>query len=161
MRKPAKTVLKIDLPWQGFCKYPHMLPEDFTLPDHEYELTAIRSSGPGGQHVNKVSTAILLRFDIAASSLPQEAKDRLLRFSDHRITESGIVLIKADEHRSQKKNREEAVERLHDLIRQATKKKKKRTPTKVPKGAKETRLRQKAQRSATKKARGNVTPEQE
>lgn len=126
------------------------------IPASEYEMSAIRSSGPGGQHVNKVATAILLRFDIHNSSLPPYIKEKLAAHKDKRITAGGMILIKADQNRSQKKNRDAAVARLHALIQKAIKRKKKRRKTKVPKGAIEARLKQKSKRSKTKKMRKKV-----
>ncbi len=126
------------------------------IPASEYEMSAIRSSGPGGQHVNKVATAILLRFDIHNSSLPPYIKEKLAAHKDKRITAGGMILIKADQNRSQKKNRDAAVARLHALIQKAIKRKKKRRKTKVPKGAIEARLKQKSKRSETKKMRKKV-----
>lgn len=131
-------------------------PPHIEIPASEYEMSAIRSSGPGGQHVNKVATAILLRFDIHNSSLPPYFKEKLAAHKDKRITAGGMILIKADQNRSQKKNRDAAVARLHALIQKAIKRKKKRRKTKVPKGAIEARLKQKLRRSKTKKMRKKV-----
>jgi ribosome-associated protein len=117
---------------------------------------AVRAQGSGGQNVNKVATAVHLRFDIRASSLPEAVKARLLRLSDRRITKEGIVVIKAQDHRSQGRNREEALERLAGLIRQATIVPRKRKPTRPGKAARRRRLDAKIRRGRIKTLRGKV-----
>ena len=126
------------------------LSRNVSIPDHELEITAIRAQGAGGQHVNKASTAIHLRFDIRASSLPEYYKESLLAASHHLITSEGVIVIKAQEYRSQEMNREAAV------IKELTAVQKSRRATRPTRASKERRLSSKAQKSTVKSLRGKV-----
>ncbi|MBE0626226.1 MAG: aminoacyl-tRNA hydrolase [Burkholderiales bacterium] len=127
-----------------------------SIPAREIEISAIRAQGAGGQNVNKVSSAIHLRFDIAASSLPDVFKLRLLGVRDQRITKDGVVVIKAQQHRSQEMNREEALQRLQELIRSVAVPRKKRKPTRPTRSSQRKRLDSKTRRGAVKLMRGKV-----
>ncbi|MDF1880892.1 aminoacyl-tRNA hydrolase [Sulfurimonas sp. MAG313] len=130
-----------------------------TLEESEIELSAIRAQGSGGQKVNKVSAAIHLRFDIENSSLPEFYKERLLNLKDKRITKEGVIVIKAQQHRSQEQNRDEAMQRLALLIKSVNLVQKKRVVTKPTKGSVKRRLTSKKKHAQKKILRGKVTIE--
>lgn len=123
------------------------------IPDSEIDIHAMRSQGAGGQNVNKVSSAIHLQFDIAASSLPPLYKEELMKLRDNRISEDGVITIKAQQHRSQEQNREDALARLCELIQGVAIPRKKRRATKPTKGSKQRRLESKTKRGKLKTLR--------
>ncbi|KGB02605.1 alternative ribosome rescue aminoacyl-tRNA hydrolase ArfB [Leclercia pneumoniae] len=138
-----------------------VISRNVSLADSEVEITAIRAQGAGGQHVNKASTAIHLRFDIRASSLPEYYKERLLAASHHLLTSDGMIVIKAQEYRSQELNREAALSRLVTVIQELTTEQKSRRATRPTRASKERRLSAKSQKSTVKSLRGKIRRPQE
>ncbi|EYC50822.1 peptide chain release factor I [Hylemonella gracilis str. Niagara R] len=128
-----------------------------SIPEHEVEFSAVRAQGPGGQNVNKVSSAVHLRFDIRASTLPARVKDRLLAWPDQRVSKDGVVVIKAQSARTQEQNKAEAWARLAELVALASHIPRPRRATKPTQGAKLRRLRGKAVRAEVKAGRGKVS----
>ncbi len=127
-----------------------------SIPDTDIEITAMRSQGPGGQNVNKVSSAIHLRFNVHQSGLPDFYKERLLAIQDYRMTKDGVIVIKSQEHRSQELNRQAALERLVMMIRQATVVQKNRRATKPSRSSQQKRMNKKTKHGQNKKLRGKV-----
>jgi len=131
-------------------------PSLYPVDEREVEISAIRAQGAGGQNVNKVSSAVHLRFDIAASSLPEEIKERLLALSDSRITQGGVLVLKAQQHRTQEMNRSDALARLQEVVDSVAVPPKARRATKPTFGSKQRRLEGKSQRADIKNLRGKV-----